>query len=50
MVEKLENKISYGEFPPGSKLPSERKLSEQLGANRSTVILAYDELLKLFIA
>ena len=49
IVEKLENKISYGEFPPGSKLPSERKLSEQLGVNRSTVILAYDELRALGI-
>src|SRR5690606_16336381 len=41
--------ISYGEFPPGSLLPSERKLAEQLGVNRSTVILAYAELRSLGI-
>jgi DNA-binding transcriptional MocR family regulator len=40
----LEQRISYGEFPPGSLLPSERKLAEQLGVNRSTVIQAYAEL------
>jgi GntR family transcriptional regulator of abcA and norABC len=40
----LEQKISYGELPPGSSLPSERKLAEQLGVNRSTIILAYAEL------
>ncbi|WP_078382486.1 aminotransferase-like domain-containing protein [Sutcliffiella halmapala] len=40
----LEKKISYGEFPSRSKLPSERKLAEQLKVNRSTVVLAYSEL------
>ncbi|ALS28560.1 PLP-dependent aminotransferase family protein [Paenibacillus cisolokensis] len=40
----LEQRISYGEFPPGSLLPSERKLAEQLGVNRSTVIQAFAEL------
>ncbi|WP_028550297.1 MocR-like pyridoxine biosynthesis transcription factor PdxR [Paenibacillus sp. UNC451MF] len=44
IADHLEQKISYGEFPPGSLLPSERKLAEQLGVNRSTVILAFGEL------
>ncbi|RXZ80749.1 PLP-dependent aminotransferase family protein [Paenibacillaceae bacterium] len=45
----IERRISYGEFPPGSLLPSERKLSAQLGVNRSTVVLAYEELRSLGI-
>ncbi|MCS7459831.1 PLP-dependent aminotransferase family protein [Paenibacillus doosanensis] len=44
IADHLEQQISYGEFPPGSLLPSERKLAEQLGVNRSTVILAFAEL------
>ncbi|MCQ6560228.1 MocR-like pyridoxine biosynthesis transcription factor PdxR [Paenibacillus mendelii] len=44
IADHLERRISYGEFPPGSLLPSERKLSEQLSVNRSTVILAFAEL------
>jgi len=44
IADDLERRISYGEFPPGSLLPSERKLAEQLGVNRSTVVLAYSEL------
>ncbi|WP_042162060.1 PLP-dependent aminotransferase family protein [Paenibacillus gorillae] len=44
IADHLERRISYGEFPPGSLLPSERKLAEQLGVNRSTVILAFSEL------
>ncbi|WP_282943334.1 PLP-dependent aminotransferase family protein [Paenibacillus sp. RC67] len=44
IADHLELRISYGEFPPGSLLPSERKLAEQLGVNRSTVILAFSEL------
>lgn len=44
IADHLEQRISYGEFPPGSLLPSERKLAEQLGVNRSTVILAFAEL------
>ncbi|MFC5528255.1 PLP-dependent aminotransferase family protein [Cohnella yongneupensis] len=45
----LERRISYGEFPPGSLLPSERKLAEQLGVNRSTIIAAFAELRSLGI-
>ncbi|QGQ98345.1 PLP-dependent aminotransferase family protein [Paenibacillus psychroresistens] len=40
----MERCISFGEFPPGSILPSERKLADLLGVNRSTVLQAYDEL------
>lgn len=40
----MERRIAFGEFPPGSLLPSERKLADTLGVNRSTVILAYEEL------
>lgn len=49
IADHLERRISYGEFPPGSLLPSERKLAEQLGVNRSTVILAFGELRSLGI-
>ncbi|MCM3256583.1 PLP-dependent aminotransferase family protein [Paenibacillus sp. FSL H8-0457] len=49
IADDLEQRISYGEFPPGSLLPSERKLAEQLGVNRSTVVLAYSELRALGI-
>lgn len=49
IADNIETRISYGEFPPGSLLPSERKLAEQLEVNRSTVILAYEELRSLGI-
>ncbi|MDF2963113.1 MAG: GntR family transcriptional regulator [Paenibacillus sp.] len=42
--EYLEMRIRYCEFPAGSKLPSERKLAEELNVNRSTVVQAYEEL------
>nr|WP_241674665.1 winged helix-turn-helix domain-containing protein [Paenibacillus luteus] len=34
-------------YHPGSPLPSKRKLAEQFGVNRSTVVLAYSELRSL---
>jgi GntR family transcriptional regulator of abcA and norABC len=40
----MERRISFGEFPPGSVIPSERKLADLLGVNRSTVVQAYEEL------
>lgn len=49
IADDIERRISYGEFPPGSLLPSERKLAEQMEVNRSTVILAYAELRALGI-
>lgn len=47
IADELERRISCGDYPPGSRLPSERKLAEQLGVNRSTVVLAYAELRSL---
>lgn len=44
IAELLERSIASGEYPPGSPLPSERKLAEQLGVNRSTIVQAYAEL------
>lgn len=44
IADHLKQSILLGEFPPGSLLPSERKLAEQLKVNRSTVVLAYSEL------
>jgi Transcriptional regulators containing a DNA-binding HTH domain and an aminotransferase domain (MocR family) and their eukaryotic orthologs len=44
IADHIEQRIATGEFPPGSLLPSERKLANQLGVNRSTVILAFAEL------
>ncbi|WP_259392241.1 PLP-dependent aminotransferase family protein [Paenibacillus thiaminolyticus] len=49
IADDIERRIAYGEFPPGSLLPSERKLAAHLGVNRSTVILAYAELRALGI-
>lgn len=31
IADDIERRIAYGEFPPGSLLPSERKLAAQLG-------------------
>ncbi|MEH7463009.1 PLP-dependent aminotransferase family protein [Bacillus thuringiensis] len=44
VVDYIERRIMYGELPPGSFLPSERKLAEQLHVNRSTITTAYNEL------
>jgi GntR family transcriptional regulator of abcA and norABC len=44
IAEYLEMRIRYCEFPAGSKLPSERKLADELDVNRSTVVQAYEEL------
>lgn len=40
----IEQKISYGEFPPGTLLPSERKLAKRLNVNRMTIVHVYDKL------
>jgi len=42
--QKLVEAILTGSFPAGSKLPSSRKLAEQLGVARNTVVLAYEQL------
>jgi GntR family transcriptional regulator/MocR family aminotransferase len=44
--QKLVEAILNGTFPAGTKLPSSRKLSEQLGVARNTVVLAYDQLIE----
>ncbi|SDJ85538.1 PLP-dependent aminotransferase family protein [Paenibacillus naphthalenovorans] len=44
IAEYMERRINYGEYPPGSVLPSERKLASQLQVNRSTIVQAYEEL------
>jgi GntR family transcriptional regulator/MocR family aminotransferase len=44
--QKLVEGIVQGSFPAGSKLPSSRKLSEQLGVARNTVVLAYEQLIE----
>lgn len=44
IFEFIEQKIAYGEFPPGTLLPSERKLAEQLNVNRMTIVNVYDNL------
>lgn len=40
----LETRILNGEFPPGSRLPSERELANEFKVNRSTINIAFDEL------
>jgi len=44
--QKLVEGILNGNFPVGSKLPSSRKLAEQLGVARNTVVLAYEQLIE----
>jgi GntR family transcriptional regulator/MocR family aminotransferase len=44
--QKLVEAILNGTFPSGTKLPSSRKLAEQLGVARNTVVLAYDQLIE----
>lgn len=40
----IKEKISQGEWPPGTKIPSQRKLADIFEVNRSTVTAALDEL------
>ncbi|MCP5093884.1 MAG: GntR family transcriptional regulator, partial [Gammaproteobacteria bacterium] len=42
--QKLVDGILSGALPPGHKLPSSRKLSEQLEVARNTVVLSYQQL------
>lgn len=44
--QKLVDAILAGTFPGGSRLPSSRKLAEQLGVARNTVVLAYEQLIE----
>jgi len=44
--QKLVEAILNGTFPVGTKLPSSRKLAEQLGVARNTVVLSYEQLVE----
>ena len=44
--QKLVERIVNGSFGPGRKLPSSRKLAEQLSVARNTVVLAYEQLIE----
>lgn len=43
--QRLVDGILSGSFPPGMKLPSSRKLSQQLSVARNTVVAAYQQLI-----
>ncbi len=43
--QKLVDGILSGAFPPGMKLPSSRKLAQQLAVARNTVVAAYHQLI-----
>lgn len=42
----LVDAILKGAFPRGSRLPSSRRMAEQLGVARNTVVLAYEQLIE----
>jgi GntR family transcriptional regulator/MocR family aminotransferase len=44
--QKLVEAVSSGIFPPDRRLPSSRKLAEQLGVARNTVVLVYEQLIE----
>ncbi|GJM75438.1 hypothetical protein HMSSN036_76540 [Paenibacillus macerans] len=44
IMEHFRDKIAGGEWPVGTRIPSQRELAKSLGVNRSTVIAALDEL------
>ena len=45
IIEQLRDSIRQGRIPHGTRLPSSRRLSEQLEVSRNTVIRAYDALI-----
>src|ERR1700722_17637850 len=45
MVDQIRDAIRCARIVPGSRLPSSRRLSEQLAISRNTVMRAYDLLL-----
>lgn len=47
IIAMVEEDIRKGQLLPGDKLPAERKLAEELGVNRSTVVRAFDELMAM---
>jgi len=44
IADHFHSRMRTGEYPAGTRLPSERELAERLGVNRSTVVAAYDRL------
>mgnify|MGYP005840340077 CR=1 FL=1 len=44
IAEYIKEKIAHGEWPVGSKIPTQRALAEAFQVNRSTVTLALEEL------
>lgn len=44
LYREIRSKILTGKLPPGSKLPSERRLAESLNISRNTVAIAYQQL------
>lgn len=44
IAEHIKQKITNGEWAVGTKIPSQRQLSEEFRVNRSTVITALEEL------
>ena len=45
LVEQLRDAIRHARIRPGTRLPSSRRLSEQLAVSRNTVVRAYDILI-----
>src|SRR5262245_21137597 len=46
----LERLMREGLLPSGAKLPATRELADELGVNRATVVLAYEELVAAGLA
>ncbi|KKB42052.1 PLP-dependent aminotransferase family protein [Bacillus thermotolerans] len=46
VIQSIKNYIASGEWPMGSKIPSQRKLAEMFSVNRSTIVAALEELKK----
>lgn len=44
IVHRLRNLILNGAIPEGGRLPPTRRLAQELGVNRSTVVQAYNRL------
>jgi len=47
IIDYMKEKIENGEWPIGSKIPSQRQLAQLFHVNRSTVINALDELMQM---
>ena len=45
LIEQLRDAIRHARIRPGTRLPSSRRLSDQLGVSRNTVVRAYDALI-----